>query len=74
MRLEVFTYLGGQINNILNEAIENVSQGWIAGLLTTAKVGITLYITFYGYLVLAGKKNKHQYKIWFGTYVGLLLS
>ncbi|MDG6896501.1 hypothetical protein A6A19_00375 [Actinobacillus delphinicola] len=57
MKVDIFSGVGNQIDEVLNRIIENVQSGWVAGLLTTAKVGIALYITIFGYMVLSGKKE-----------------
>lgn len=51
----LFGDMGNEINNIVTEAIKLVQDGWVAGLLDVSTLGITIYVMFYGYMVLAGK-------------------
>lgn len=51
----LFGDIGDEINGIVNEAIKLVQEGWIGGLLEVSALGITIYVMFYGYMVLAGK-------------------
>lgn len=51
----VFTYIDNSISTVLTEAIKITQTNIANSILTLIGVSITLYITFFGYLVLAGK-------------------
>lgn len=55
MNITIFGDMGDEINSIIYEGIKLVQDGWIAGLLDVSTLGITIYVMFYGYMVLAGK-------------------
>lgn len=51
----LFGDMGDEINSVVTEGIKLVQEGWVAGLLDVSSLGITIYVMFYGYMVLAGK-------------------
>jgi len=51
----LFNDMGDQINAVVIEGIKIVQKGWVLGLLDVSSLGITIYVMFYGYMVLAGK-------------------
>ncbi|MFQ1018125.1 type IV secretion system protein [Gilliamella sp. BG7] len=55
MKITFFNDMGNDINSVVNESIELVQKGWVEGLLDVSSLGITIYVMFYGYMVLAGK-------------------
>lgn len=55
MQITFFNDMGNEINNVINEGIKLVQKGWVEGLLDISVLGITIYVMFYGYMVLAGK-------------------
>jgi len=58
MAFRLFTNIGNEIENVFKAGIDGISGLWVSGLIDIASIGITLYITFYGYLVLAGKTQE----------------
>lgn len=55
MEITLFGDMGDEINKIVTEGIKLVQEGWVLGLLDVSSLGITIYVMFYGYMVLAGK-------------------
>lgn len=55
MEITLFGDMGDEINSVITEGIKLVQAGWVAGLLDVSSLGITIYVMFYGYMVLAGK-------------------
>lgn len=55
MQITFFNDMGNEINNIVTNALKVVQADWVQGLLDVSSLGITIYVMFYGYMVLAGK-------------------
>jgi type IV secretion system protein VirB6 len=55
MEITLFGDMGDEINAVVTQGIKLVQEGWVAGLLDVSSLGITIYVMFYGYMVLAGK-------------------
>lgn len=57
MSITTFTNIGNSINTTVGVFLESVQKGYVADLVSLAKVCVVLYIMVYGYAILAGKKS-----------------
>ncbi|MCX2960632.1 hypothetical protein E5343_06435 [Rodentibacter caecimuris] len=57
MTISTFTNIGNSINTTVGVFLDSIQKGYVADLVSLAKVCVVLYIIVYGYAILAGKKN-----------------
>lgn len=55
MAFNLFQTMGDEIKLLMNNSISAISSSWVSELISVLSICITVYIIFYGYLILAGK-------------------
>ncbi|WP_392563301.1 type IV secretion system protein [Orbus wheelerorum] len=58
MEVTIFSDMGEEINKLVSDATKQLQTDWVNGLIFMITISITVYILFYGYLILSGKKEE----------------
>ncbi|WP_392561089.1 type IV secretion system protein [Orbus sturtevantii] len=79
MQFRLFQMMGKEIKDMMQASVDAVSANWVAQLIHFSSICITIYIIFYGYLILAGKiQEPVKELVWnlarFALVIGILQS